>query len=364
VLVLARLGLWLGVVGFGGGFAVAQQIKRILVERERWLDEAEFLESFAAATALPGAQGVNLLAIAGVRIAGITAGVAAATAFLLPSIGLMLAFGALYDRLRNIASLATCLDGMSVATIGVIAGVAADIGRSALKRPYDWLLAAFAGLGLATHALTLLETIALAALCGTIFLRPRNAANGMMAVPVLALAASPVALLLFVFARIGLATFGGGFAMIPAILHEVVVLRHWLTPAAFNDAIVLGQVTPGPVAIAATFIGYRIGGLSGAAAATIGMFAPPLVLSLATGRSLGAFRSNDFVQGALRGIAPAMVGIMGAAAIALWRTSVHGVIAALIALVAGVVLVSTRRVLPLLVLALGGAAMLALGHLR
>ena len=109
--------------------------------------------------------------------------------------------------------------------------------------------------------------MAIAALSGALFMRPHDLPSGvvraqinkssfhgilLLALPVVALSASPLLVLLVVFARIGVATFGGGFAMIPAIEHEIVTARHWLSEAAFNDAIVLGQITPGPVAIAAT----------------------------------------------------------------------------------------------------------------
>ena len=152
--------------------------------------------------------------------------------------------------------------------------------------------------------------------------------------------------------------------MIPAIEHEIVTARHWLSEAAFNDAIVLGQITPGPVAIAATFIGYHIGGLGGAATATLGMFAPPMILSLLAGRSLEAFRSNVMIQGALHGVTPAMVGILAAAAIALWKTSVHGIWPAAIAAVATLVLLLAHRILPLFVLVGGGVATLLIERLR
>jgi chromate transporter len=172
--------------------------------------------------------------------------------------------------------------------------------------------------------------------------------------PALALAFPPTLALLVVFARISLATFGGGFAMIPAIEHEVVDVHGWLRESAFNDAMVLGQITPGPIAIAATFIGYKVAGFGGAALATTGMFAPPFVLALAAGRSLAAFRANRIIQGALKGVAPAVVGIIVAAAIALWRTSVHSYLGGAVALAALVVLVAFRRVSPLAALASGG----------
>jgi len=339
------------------------------------MHEDEFLESFAVATALPGTPGTNLLTIIGVRQAGAIGGLLAASAFLLPSVLVMIAFGVIYGRVRNITALGIFLDGMSVATIGVVAGVAVDVGRGALKRGYAWVIAALALGALVVRALTLLEVIVLSGLFGALFLRPERGPSGVPAakwpptklgswlvpLPFVAVAASPWVALFFVFAKIGLVTFGGGFAMIPEIAHEIVATRHWLNEAAFNDAIVLGQITPGPVAIASTFIGYRVAGLGGALFATIGMFTPPLVLSLLAGRSLEAFQTNTRVQGALRGITPAMVGILAAAAVALWRTSVHGITAGMVAVIASTVLVRWR-LLPVFVLVAGGLVTLGLAH--
>jgi chromate transporter len=374
---LLGLALWLGVAGFGGGFAVIQLVKRILVERQRRMPEGEFLESFAVATALPGPPGTNLLTIVGVRLGGIVGGLLSAVAFLLPSVVVMIVLGALYGHVRNIAALGVFLDGMSVATVGVVAGVTADVGRGSLKRPSDWVLAVLALALLVVHAVTLLEVILASGLYGASFLRSKAGPTRPPAphagplskhwafvwpLPLAAVSTSTLLALWVVFARIGLATFGGGFAMIPAIEHEIVSTHHWLSNAAFDDAIVFGQITPGPIAIASTFIGYRVAGLAGALSATLGMFTPPIVLSLIAGRSLDAFQSNSLVQGALRGITPAMSGILAAAAVALWRTSVHGVAPAILALAATAVLVKWK-VLPFFVLVAGGAAMLVIASM-
>jgi chromate transporter len=368
---VAALCLWLGVVGFGGGFVVAQRVRRAMVAERGWLDDAKFDESFNVACALPGTTAPNLLSIVGLTIGGVRIAAVAVLAFILPSVAMMLAFGVLYDRLRGVTVLASFLDGMAAATVGVVAAVSVDLGRASRRRPIDAALALAAVVLLATRLLNLLEVVALAALIGAVWLRPPAAPpphhadvhDGPLSsrslrsalVPHAFALAVPATLALFVvFARISLVTFGGGFAMIPAIAHEVVDVHGWLDESAFNDAMVLGQITPGPIAIAATFIGYKVAGYSGAALATGGMFGPPFVVALAAGRSLTAFRSNATIQGALRGVAPAVVGIVAAAAIALGRTSVHSYIGGAIALAALVVLVRFRRVSPLVALASGG----------
>ncbi len=144
------------------------------------------------------------------------------------------------------------------------------------------------------------------------------------------------------FLRIGTVTFGGGFVMIPLIEAEVVDSHHWLTHQEFVDATALGQVTPGPVLITATFIGYRVAGTLGALVATIGIFLPSFLMTVVAGSSLARFHTNKIVQSFLKGVTPAVVGLLVAAGISIGRAGIHSWVGMLIAVIAGVVLVRYR----------------------
>ncbi len=144
------------------------------------------------------------------------------------------------------------------------------------------------------------------------------------------------------FLRIGTVTFGGGFVMIPLIEAEVVDSHHWLTHQEFVDATALGQVTPGPVLITATFIGYRVAGTLGALVATISIFLPSFLMTVVAGSSLARFHTNKIVQSFLKGVTPAVVGLLVAAGISIGRAGIHSWVGMLIALIAGVVLVRYR----------------------
>jgi chromate transporter len=145
-----------------------------------------------------------------------------------------------------------------------------------------------------------------------------------------------------IFLRIGAITFGGGFVMIPLIEAEVVDSHHWLTHQEFVDATALGQVTPGPVLITATFIGYRVAGTLGALIATISIFLPSFLMTVVAGRSLERFHANKIVQSFLKGVTPAVVGLLVAAGISIGRAGIHSWVGVLITLTAGVVLVRYR----------------------
>ncbi len=159
--------------------------------------------------------------------------------------------------------------------------------------------------------------------------------------PVLAKAGLLVTLSV-IFLRIGAITFGGGFVMIPLIEAEVVDTHHWLTHQEFVDATALGQITPGPVLITATFIGYRVAGTLGALVATVSVFLPAFAMTLAAGSSLRKFRSNRQVQAFLRGVTPAVVGLLVAAALSIGRAGIHTWIGLMMALAAIFVLVRFR----------------------
>lgn len=245
----------------------------------------------------------------------------------------------------------------------------------------DAVVAIAAAAALITRALSLLEVVAISGVVGALMFKPPSARGGERAgddavffalAPAAAkavTAATGLALagtLVVVFAKIGAATFGGGFAMVPPMADEALT-RGWLSPSEIRDAVALGQMTPGPVAICATFIGYRVGGLGGALAATLGIFVPPFVVALVAARSLRAFRTNPVLRGFLRAISAAVVGIITAAAVALFRVSVHGPFE--IALAAGALafrlaLPRTAPVWPLVaagVVALGGRVLFGSG---
>lgn len=160
-----------------------------------------------------------------------------------------------------------------------------------------------------------------------------------------------------IFLRIGAVTFGGGYVMVPLIEAEVVEARGWLTHREFVEAFALGQITPGPVLVTATFIGYRVAGTLGALVATVSIFLPSLVLTIVAGSSLRRFRANRQVQAFLRGVTPAVVGLLVAAAWGAGRAGIHTWVGLAIAAGAAAVLVRFR---PNPFLVMVGAALLRL----
>lgn len=137
--------------------------------------------------------------------------------------------------------------------------------------------------------------------------------------------------LLWVFFRMGAFLFGGGFSMIPFIQQEVVTHYHWLTLDEFVIGIALGQVTPGPILITATFVGYKVAAIGGAIMGTLGIFLPSLFLVMATAEVHQRIRHNLWVKSAIKGIVASFTGMMVVVAFGLARHSLVDIPSTLLA---------------------------------
>ncbi|MBO0721095.1 MAG: chromate transporter [Blastocatellia bacterium] len=126
-----------------------------------------------------------------------------------------------------------------------------------------------------------------------------------------------------IFLRVGTVTFGGGFVMIPQIETDIVDMNRWMDRQTFADGMAFGQITPGPVLITATFIGYKVAGTIGAVAATVAAFLPSFIMTVIAGASINRFRTNFFFQSFLAGVAPAVVGLLAAAGVSLAKNGLN-----------------------------------------
>jgi chromate transporter len=377
-----RIGLYYGFAGFGGGYSVISQLRRDLVEKRKVMTAGDFLVLMELSKSLPGAPTGTIMALVGQRIGGVRGGIVATIGVLLPSFLMMVACGAAYSLFRKLTELSLFFDGMNAAMVGVVGAVTLDLARAgALRSKRDVAIAALSAVLLAGRLVAepILAVAAVIIGVGRGALQgPRNGGEPRDAgtqdevhrvgplpwLPiVLGGSAASLAALVRVFVPIGVTTFGGGLAMIPAIEHMVVIEQGWLDPKAFADAIALGQITPGPVAICATFIGYRVAGFLGALVATLAMFAPSISLALAAGRSVDRFRASPLVDGALRTLAPVVIGMLAAATFSLGRAAVR--VPVDVALSVGTFLVLVFRPMsPLWSLVGGGVVRLAVLWLR
>ena len=349
---VARLAAWLGVAGFGGGYAVVGQIKDHIVDDWQALSDEEFTEALAVAQSLPGASGANLFTYLGFRSGGWRGAALATTLFLLPSALLMAAFGLAYDRFSDLEEVSNALAWMGPAVVAIVVSVGARLAR-ALRQPWQ-IVAAIAAMGAVELGIGVFEVVLFAVAAALVVEARRRA----LVRPPLLSVALPLLLLLpklaLVFARLGAVSFGGGMAMVPILDHQVVDTLGWLTKREFADAVTLGQITPGPIAITATFVGYRVAGVAGCVVATLGTFGPPFLITVAVTRSLDAFRRSPWIAATMRALTPVVVGVVGAAAISMARTSIHGLGEAAVAV--GCMLLLIIEAPTLLVVVVGSCA--------
>lgn len=399
---LARASAWLGLTGFGGGLSVLGTMHDLLVERRRWLTDREFTVTATVSQMLPGGAAANALAYTGLRFHGPAGAVAAYAAFIAPGAIGVTALAALYVRLGVTPTAAPLLAGLNAAVVGIVASITLQMLRAAVQRPWQMGVAAATLLFSLGAAASAGEMAALGIGAGLVLdlgvkrmrlarfqrrarrppppvalpdegmplpapereddpLAAPASADTPTRLPALALLSVPalgaLGAMALLFLRAGLGAYGGGFAIIPH-LQASVLAEHWIGPRQFADAVAIGKLTPGPVLLMATFIGYLVHGIAGAAVATAAVFAGPLALVLAVGAWLARVRSRRPVRAALRGLTPAVVGLMAAAALALGR-SLEGRVELAIAAASLLTLVRFR-VNPVLVMALGGAVRLAL----
>ncbi|HXQ71267.1 MAG TPA: chromate efflux transporter [Pyrinomonadaceae bacterium] len=378
--------LKIGLVGFGGGIAVLAQIRTLTVRKRQWLTDSEFAEAVALAQSLPGTSAGNSVTYIGVRLRGWRGAAAAMSGFILPSMLIMIALAILYKHVHNFAGSEQFFHGLNGAVVALILVTSWRMGKNILTRNWQWLLAVLSFLAVAVLDATVLEVVFAAGLFGIYIdsfaekqlrqwrnfrslidrrrtrIRTRLAKQRRLrrqkeerekhltfrSVGLLAVAMPLVAKLSLlitlsaIFLRIGSVTFGGGLVMVPLIESEVVNTNHWLTHQEFADAFALGQITPGPVLITATFVGYRVAGTLGALVATVSIFLPAFLMTIAAASSLRRFRNNEQVQAFLRGVAPAVVGLLVASALSVGRAGIHTWVGLSIMILAMYVLIRYR----------------------
>lgn len=351
--------LRIGAIGFGGHAALVAVIERELCEKKKLVRSQLIVDGVALASALPGPLAVNTVAYIGYMLCGTLGALASIAGVILPSFFLMIALAIFYGRFGSLPVIEAAFSGFMPAVIAVMVSVAWRLGRQNIKVPEQLGIAVLSTIVflLLANFWTGIALIVAAAIYGTLrFARPGKKvdethdhyARAHSIVPVVLLAVGVAVVTVathFVsdpadqrslsqlwssFSGMSLVMFGGGYVFIPMMKQVVVDHYSWLSPREFADAIALGQVTPGPIMIAATFIGFRIAGLAGAAVATIGIFLPPALLTAFCSNLTQRIAKSPIVQAAYAGIRPCVIGMILTAAIVLARSAHWEVIPILI----------------------------------
>lgn len=376
LLSLALLFLRLGAIGFGGGMAVVALLEAELIQRRKLMEPEEFLHGVALSQIL-GPFAVNTSFFVGYRRFGLLGGLACAGAFLAPSVALVILLAWVYFSFHTLPALQTALLGLGPVVIALILSAAWSMGRKAVHSWPAGFLTVLA-LVLAVSRVNSLAALAAGAVVGlwagkdVLSGKKRlKATEGGRLSAVAFLGGAPAAAAPMVaslpgtawlFLKVGFLFFGGGFVLVPILHQHLVVSLGWLTPREFLDGVAISNLTPGPIAVLATFAGYRVQGVPGALVATAALFAPALVLMGLLSHFYGRLKDLHQAQNLLAGLTPVVVGLILGAAVLLVSGAIHhwqGV--ALFALV--LLLLLRWRWHPAFVLGLGALAG-ALGFVR
>ena len=329
---VARVFLKLGCIGFGGPAVHIAMMEEEVVRRRKWITPEHFLDLVGATNLIPGPNSTEMTMHCGHERAGWKGLVVAGMCFIIPAVIITGALAWAYQRYGSLPEVQPFIYGIKPAIIAVVVALMISLGRKARKNKTLGLIGAI------TLVLTIMGVSEIAVLFGAglagvlfYFLTSRSADANVFS-PLIFLGFSALSIqvshwkLFWIFLKIGSILYGSGYVLF-AFLDAELVAKGLLSKQELIDAIAVGQFTPGPVFSAATFIGWQLGGLNGAIAATVGIFLPsflfvaflnPLIPYLRRSKVMSAFL--DTVNVAAVAIILAVAIEMGRETFADWRT--------------------------------------------
>jgi len=342
---LLKTTLYIGVIGYGGP-AILALMKKTFVHEKEWISEKEFMNALSLAQILPGATGVSVMGYIGFKLHKLWGAILAPLLYILPATMAMIALAWAYFTFGNLAFVKSLFAGLGALVVALLVNAILILGKSVFKKITinDWKgftisLATFVGIFFLK--INIIWLILLAGALGFIFfyfthefedektkkgeallLEPdiikRESLSLKDWTPVILVAIVFIVGLFIPYTRslittflgIGALAFGGGFTTIPLIQHQVVNLHNWLTVKQFMDGIALGQITPGPVFITATFIGYRVAAILGAFFATLAIFTPSLAAMILLADVHGRVQNLKIVKVIIKGFLSGFIGLL------------------------------------------------------
>jgi len=340
---IVRYFLRLGTLGFGGPVALVGLMEKELVQDRGWLTKEEMRDAVAVSQSLPGPLAIQVGIFIAYLRGGFWAAWAGGWAFILPNFVIVAALGALYVHFGGLSWMTALFYGVSPAVIALILHSCYRLAKLGME---DWLQWAVAAICFVVTIWLQAEVAVLfigAGVLGILYYGSLFRGLGSTA-PLLALApigietakaptASTLGQLLAFFLKAGSLTFGSGLVIVPFLEKGLVQEFGWLNGREFLVAVAVGMLSPGPVVITATFVGYLVAGFWGSLVSTIGIFLPSFLLVLIVAPILARHRENANVQGFVKGAYGAAIGtilgaciLLGKIAIGDWLTAAIGIV--------------------------------------
>ena len=343
----------LGATSYGGP-AIMGFMQAELQERRKWVSKERFLEGLAVANMVPGATATQLGIFLAYARGGWWGGLLGGVCFVLPAFVIMLALTIAYAYLGVTPLARSALYGLGPVVVGLFAIALYRLGKTAASTVPEVIIGIAAAGALVTSRLGIVAILVLAGCAGLfVFHRGPSAARTRAVAALLFVAALSIALWMsaspsvaadagwtpnpkslvhlgLFFLKVGAFTIGGGLTMIAFIQDQVVGQFGWLTPREFVDGLALGQLTPGPVLMIAAYVGYKLAGIGGAIVAASAAFLPSFVIMLAILPVLDHVRQMAWVKATMKGMAPAVIGVLAVSLIRLSPAAVPDPFALLI----------------------------------
>ena len=357
---LVRYYLRLGALGFGGPVALCGQMEKELVEERKWVTKDELREGIAVCQSLPGPLAIQVGIFISYLRGGFWGAWAGGWAFILPNFIIVAVFGALYVHFGDLPSVRAIFYGVSPAVIALILHSCYRLARLGMEDLMQWAIAAVCLVVTAAVQAEIALLFIVSGIIGIIYYGTVLRANRLMSLPLVATAplivGAPKAAsgwilskLFAFFLKAGSLTFGSGLVIVPFLEKGLVQQTGWLDERQFLIAVAMGMLSPGPVVITATFVGYLVAGFWGSLVSTVGIFLPSFLLVLIVAPILIRHRANPNVRGFIKGAYAAAIGTILGASILLGKIAIGDWLTVLIALLSLVALARWKVSNPILV---------------
>ncbi|GAA3658294.1 chromate efflux transporter [Flavivirga jejuensis] len=345
--------LKIGATSFGGFMALISVVQKELVEKKQLIKDQTILDATSLASILPGPMAVNVIVYIGYSLKGIKGAIVSMLGILLPSFLFMLLLSIIYIEYGQFPLLANFFKGVLPAVIAIIISVAINMAKKHIK-DYKQVLICIASISALFFIKSVFNTIIIIIGGGFLgyviyknYVKPelnpqkkpfkikKQLVNTLLIATSIGIIVTIIPYLLtgesyknafiqkqlmLTFSSISVTLFGGGYVIIPAMQEIIVSQLQWVTKTEFIEAIAMGQITPGPIFISATFIGYKLGGLLGAITATLSIFIPPGLIMIFFSEFLNKIKNSSVVKATFKGIRPAVIGMIFSAAFTIGKS--------------------------------------------
>ena len=371
-----------GSISFGGYMMLIAMVQYEFSKRRKFIKKSQVLDAITLASFLPGPMAINVSTYLGFIMKGWRGAILAFIAVLTPSFIIMIIFTELYFSSKNLPGFQSFFSGVLPVVSAVIISVAYDISSKVNKSYFSYFIVAlsfFLAVILKGY-LAIIVPLLLSGLLNVLYFKKKifssiiKRPKKQYIIRFEGIIVAGIILTLFyifinnvtydsinfdlirVFSNISLTLFGGGYVFIPVLDKIIVNEIGWLNSQQFIDCIAMGQITPGPILISATFVGYKMNGITGALLATFSIFAPSSVIIIFISRFFLYFKNNMFAKKIIQGIKKGIVGLILYSAIIVLLNKGSIDVFTVIVFISSIMILIKTKVHPVILILLSGLA--------